>query len=179
MKKLFALLMLLVMAFSLSACGKQSAEDYIRGELDSFKKGEGLESSAEDLSPEVLQELLDNFSYSILSSTEDGDKATVEVEVTNLDMITAVNNWFGQIFILALDQSMLPAEEQMSEEELDALMYELLHACMTAEDIKPVTTPLSLNLLRVDGQWQLDSVSMNKLTDAMMGGFFTAMATLG
>ena len=179
MKKLFARLMLLVLAFSLTACGKQSAEDYIRKELDSFKKGEGLESSAQELSPEVLQELLDNFSYSILSSTENGDNATVEVEITNLDMITAVNNWFSQIFILALDQSMLPAEEQMSEEELDTLMYELLHACMTAEDIKPVTTPLSLNLLRVDGQWQLDNVSMNKLTDAMMGGFFTAMATLG
>ena len=179
MKKLFALLMLLVMAFSLTACGKQSAEAYIKNELDQFKKGEGLESSAEDLSPEVLQELLDNFSYNILSSTEDGDNATVEVEITNLDMITAVNNWLGQLLIFAFDQSLQSDNEQLSEEELNAVMYDMLYACMTAEDIKPVTTPLSLNLLRVDGQWQLDSVSMNKLTDAMMGGFFTAMATLG
>ena len=54
-KKLLAAVLVLVMALSLTACGKQSAEDYIRKELDSFKKGEGLESSAEDLSPEVLQ----------------------------------------------------------------------------------------------------------------------------
>ena len=179
MKKLLSLMLALALAFSLTACGKQSAEAYIKNELDQFKKGEGLESVGEDLSPEILQALLDNFSYNILSAEENGDTATVTVELTNLDMTTVVNNWLGQLLVFAFDQSLQSDNEQLSEEELDAVMYDMLYACMTAEEIGPVTNAVTLAMNRTEEGWKLDSVSMNALTDAMMGGFFSAMATLG
>ena len=94
-------------------------------------------------------------------------------------MITAVNNWLGQILVLALDQSMLPIEEQMTDEQLNTAMYDMLYACMTAEEIGPVTNTVTLAMNRTEEGWKLDSVSMNALTDAMMGGFFSAMAQLG
>ena len=179
MKKLLSLLLVLVLALSLTACGKQSAEAYIKQEMERFKNGEGLESVQADLGADVVKALLDNFAYTIVSSEESGDTATVTVQVTNLDMYTAVTNWIMQIWVLAFDQALLPVEEQMSEEELNDMMYSLLYTCMMAEDIQPVTQELTLNLFTGEEGWQLVSASMDALTDAMMGGFFTAMAELG
>ena len=105
MKKALSILLVLLLVSGLAACGGESPEQAIKSAFDAIKKNDSAtaskyinynellkagETGEEDLAAESDAEademaklILSHFNYNIISSSEDGDSATVKAEITN------------------------------------------------------------------------------------------------
>lgn len=111
MKKIISLVLIIVLAISVTACNSgESPEQAVSNALQAVKQMD-KESLSKYLDPnELIEEDNDNegvdsfdeeqisvifeaLEYNIISSKEDGDTAVVNVDITNIDMA----NVFGQL----------------------------------------------------------------------------------
>lgn len=119
--------------------------------------------------------LLNNFSFNIISSSEDGDTATVQAEITNIDMASVLLEYFDQIFTVAYENA-LAGDQAKSDEEMDAIAEQLFYDLLTSEDNEKVTSTIDINLTRQDNSWKIESD--DELNDAVLGGLFSALEDL-
>lgn len=108
MKKTFAFVLTLALAIGLSACGTPAPEDVVAQTLDALKSADKAQieeyMNYEDLTatmgsvPEaasnVVTTLLQNIDYEILSANTEGDTATVETKISNIDMGQVMQAFF-------------------------------------------------------------------------------------
>ena len=66
---------------------------------------------------ELRKPYVENMSFEIISSSVDGDSATVKVAITNIDMGMIFGEYFGQV---------LSVEEGLTNEEMDQIFFYLL-----------------------------------------------------
>lgn len=193
-KKILALIMVIAVLCSFAACSKPviiPPDTVVTEALDAVKNldetkmkeiwGMGVMSEALDGAEISEQELLNfavkYFDYNIVSTKEDGDKATVTAEITNVDGAT----FFGNIMSLALTEIMNYANEHNGAyppiEETDARLLELLNLALKQE-VQPTTKyTVDIPLTLEDNVWKIQS--SEQILTALLGGMYQYDAGTG
>lgn len=192
----FSLLICLTLCICLlSACGAQSEtpETAVTNALNAVKALDTATmqkyfdpddqimtaSKDEDMSDSdkiFLEAIVKNLNFEILSSSTDGDKATVSVAITNTDL----RDIFAQFMQLsiqdALQYAFLPEDQQPSDEEMDAMYMQHFQDLMAKEDNPTITTNIDIHLTKAENSWIINSDTL--LLDAIFGGFLSAMQNM-
>ncbi|UWG96435.1 cell wall-binding repeat-containing protein [Dehalobacter sp. DCM] len=111
----------------------------------------------------------------IVSTTINGDTATVTAEITNTDFAAVLDAYLDAVAELALEQSLLPEEEQLTDEEILQVVEQLLFDAIANEE-QMVTTTIDVTLVKNNNSW---TITMDDaLVDAIMGGLISAFEDL-
>lgn len=181
---------MLLLAIVLTGCGKgetpeqavtsalnaiknedwETAEKYFTGEFSE----EDLENSEDE--GEILNLLFRNLSFNIVSSSEDGDTATVKTELTNIDMNVLMKEYIREAMAIAMENA-LAGDDAKSDEEMEAEIQQLLTDLLEKEDNETVTTTIDINLTKQDNSWIIEAD--DEFLDALSGGFFTVADSFG
>lgn len=181
---------MLLLAIVLTGCGKgetpeqavtsalnaiknedwETAEKYFTGEFSE----EDLENSEDE--GEILNLLFRNLSFNIVSSSEDGDTATVKTELTNIDMNVLMKEYIREAMAIAMENA-LAGDNAKSDEEMEAEIQQLLTDLLEKEDNETVTTTIDINLTKQDNSWIIEAD--DEFLDALSGGFFTVADSFG
>ena len=187
---LVALAMSVGLCFGLAACSSSanSDETAIKTELDKAlgalknPTAESIGELMDDTSTfeefekmgvdpiEMLQHLFGKFDYTIDSVKVDGDTATAQLTLTNIDLEKAITSFTNDMGNDAEFTSQLISAYQSGGE---AAMYELVFDKMyeyidNSDEL--VTSEAELKLTKANGQWQIDENSEVEMISAMYGG---------
>ena len=106
----------------------------------------------------LLQE--PSLTFEILSSTEEGDTATVKVSITNVDMANAMSQAISEMISLAF--------AGLSEEELEQKSTEAMISAIANNKDTTYTKEVDISLVKGENNWLI--VPDNDLADAITGG---------
>lgn len=117
----------------------------------------------EDFDQEAQKLLFDELDWKILNVKEEGDKATVEIEITNKDFKTIIGNYMQRIIKVAF------SGENLSEEEMTNYLIEELNN----SEVQNVTSNQSIVLEKKDGKWEV--TEENDFVNIFLPGFNEAI----
>ena len=146
---------------------------YFGSDTDLFNAGQQTEvnTSAEDKA--FIETIVKNLTFEVVSSSIDGDKATVSVAITNTDMSAIFAQYLQVIFQEAFQYAFLPEEQRPSEEEMAQLYMQRFQELMAKEDNPTVTTNLDMSLTKNENTWLITADPA--LLDAIFGGLISSM----
>lgn len=136
--------------------------------LGDLKSGNYSQTVLADLSKENFDEeaqklLFDKLEWKIQNVKEEGDTATVEVEITNKDFKTIIANYMQKVIKIVF------SGESISEEEMtNYLMEELKN-----DGIGMVTSNQTIILKKQDGKWKASEE--NNFVNILLPGFNEAI----
>ena len=178
---LLLILLLLVMPFSLGGCSKDSPKRAVKKELNLIKELDestikafvsyedmmSSHSSSSDVgieTTEAVKRFFQNFDYKIKSSSVEDKKATVHVEITNLDMRALAKD-----ICLALVKKGTGSgsSENMTLNSYFALLGDVL----SENTYDLVTTEADIKLLKTEDGWMIQNT--DQLEDDLVSGFIT------
>ncbi len=177
MKKFTAILLILLFVFTLSSCEKMPAEDVAGLMLDSIKARDydSLKLYADEFiftTPSLPENIMDaaynNFTYEILSATDDADGSKlIEVSLTNIDISAVMKGADDEISRLTFDEKKINSTYHSSEV---AHIYTL--SLMENAENK-VTTNITLRFTKISGNWvcSLGEEKTKELMTAFFGGY--------
>lgn len=148
---------------------KDSPRQALETMLSDLKSGnysQGILASMleeEDFDQEARKLLFDKLDWKILNVKEEGDKATVEVEITNKDFKTIIGNYMQRIIKVAF------SGENPSEEEMTNYLIEELNN----SEVQNVTSNQSIVLEKKDGKWEV--TEENDFVNIFLPGFNEAI----
>lgn len=188
-KKIIAALFCLALVFSSTACGTTEVEkpeqavsktfDALKAsDMDTVKKylsyDELMNYDTSSGLPEADEKLLfAKLGYKVISSSTNGDTATVKTEITNIDMKAALSECLNQAIQLAIGSALDPNSEQLSDEEMGKKIEQSFIDQLKKEDSKTATTTVDINLKKNGSSW---TMTMDKtLQDAVLGGLISAV----
>jgi len=186
-KKLLTLVaVVLLFSLMLTACGKGEAPDEaVKNALTAVKnidwktvqKYFGTEelfngSDSGDLTEdeETLRLIFGNLDFNIISADVNKNTATVKTELTNVDMSKIFEEYFQEAMALALENA-FAGDDAMSDEELEAQIFQLLIDLLEREGNETVTSTVDIKLSKQGNSWIIDAD--DEFLDAMMGGLFS------
>lgn len=117
----------------------------------------------EELDQEAQKLLFDKLDWKILSVKEEGDKANVEIEITNKDFKTIIGNYMQRIIKVAF------SGENPSEEEMTNYLIEELNN----NEVQNVTSNQVIVLEKKDGKWEV--TEENDFVNIFLPGFNEAI----
>lgn len=199
MKRIFALVTVLSMCLSLTACGsnRASAETVVDnaikafqsvdqeqtqqywGDTDFTETSDELTSEDEAYSQELLKKIAGGLTYTITGSSEDEDAgtATVTVEFTNIDMGAVMSDWVADMISQAFGYAFLPGDQQPTDEELNQMYMDSLEEAMDNHADDKVTNTVDISLSLVDDEWKIDTT--DDVVNAMVGGMMDFADSMG
>lgn len=161
------LLAILVSVF----CMKKSPKKVVENTLQDLKTGayaqemlSGLIQGEDSLNAEAQKLLFEKLEWKVLNEKEEGDKATVEVEITNKDFKTIMGNYMQKALKAAFSGQNVD-EEQMT----NYLMEELRN-----EEIQTVTSNQTITLEKQNGKWEI--VEEDDFVNAVLPGLYEAIS---
>lgn len=167
-----------VVSNALEALKKQDQEKmkeyFTYEELMNFSNEEKkeIEESDDSFDSEQIKKLIfAKLEYKILSSTEKGDKATVEIEITNIDMKVVMQQYLAEAFQIAMSNA-FDEDSAISDEEIDKKLEQIFIDKMSKNDQTTKTTTVEIQLEKKDNKWQIQLDE--KIQDAITGGMLTA-----
>ena len=122
------------------------------------------EFKQENFDEETKKLLFDKLEWKIKEVKENGDTATVKVEVTNKDFKTAINNYMQKAIKAAFSGGI-----SNEEDATNYLMEELI-----SEDLKTISSEQIINLKKQDGEWQISED--NDFVNILLPGFGEALS---
>ena len=196
MKKIISLFLAFAMMISLTACGREPAEDAVNNALtavkelkvtkiykyfelelpEDFDAKEYLEQMKDKETVEKVKLFTNHFTYNIIEVTEAEDNAFAKVEMTNIDMKLFMTEYVAKIVAFGLSESFKPANERLSEEESNRKMMEMFITMLQREDIKLTTNTVDVVLVDVDGKWKIHNTE--EVLDGVTGGLVTIAKNL-
>lgn len=156
------ILVLIIMAYLIFMVDSpKKAVETMLGELKSGTYDEGKISDLlnENFNEETAKLLFEKLQWKILKTTEEGDKATVEVEITNKDFKTIIGNYTQKVIKIAFGGT------QPSDEEMTNYLIEELNN----DEIQNVTSTQSILVEKQDGKWKISEE--NNIIDILLPGF--------
>ena len=204
MKKVISLMLALVLALSLTACGGKTGPEGVVGqfckglqELDEkaiaqcFENGDDLElSELEDVDSDdaVAQKIMDfmkscagRLKYQVGEATVDGDTATVPVEFTYVNagslMTEILTEYISQAWSLALSGA--------DDEKLAAAFEEVFDEKTTGADFPTLTATLTIPCVQTSDGWKISSSADNsedlsaQLLDILTSNIYGALEDFG
>lgn len=128
---------------ALSEADLETARTYCISDSDNFKFTDPQEEK-------MIKLIVQKAKHEIVSSTEDGNTATVKVKVTNLDMEKifedVMTNLMGEVFDATLEG------KEYSDEETTELTLKYLEESMSKPDAPVVTNELDVTLNKDTGK---------------------------
>ena len=183
-KKVFAVLLTAVMVFSFAGCKPmEPAETSVTNYLNAIKAqdqetiakytGAEYDASAEeevtdDFSQYMVDELLGNMAYEIISSEEAEETAAVTVAFTNVNMTVVMSEVFAEAFSLIF--------ADMTEEELNTAMQGFFVTAMENHQADVVTKEVTLELTKGETHWIVTPT--DEMMDAAIGGLAAALSNI-
>ena len=184
-KKLFALLLTLVLAVGCTGChSMESPETAMENFLESIKTQDNettahylgttsdrLSELIEELkesdegSDTVLISMLSNFTYEIVSTKETEDSAEVKVAITNTDMTEIMAEVIRESFMLALSD--------VTQEEMNAELNTLMLTKYQEKKDNVVTNTVNITMKKREDGWVIKY--NEEFSDAVLGGFISYM----
>ena len=168
MKKFAAILMILILCFSLAACGEPSPSDALKADLENAKASpdEILGDMDDGFGAEATEALIDKvleFDYELGEEKIDGDVATVELTITTYPF----GDMFNSIILDFISEAF--ANPSMTDEEMNAALDQLLMDALDSAD-KTYSETVDVELAMVDGAWvvQEGDAWANALTGGML-----------
>ena len=122
----------------------------------------------------VYGPLFSDLSYSIDSIEVEGDRATVELTVTNKDLTTAMQNYTATVTNELTTQAGRDALAALDDAELTRHLADVLVQCVEDADLGDVSTSVELAYVRDGGSWDLEDGT--ELAGALLGGLDPATA---
>lgn len=178
LKKFLAFLTTLAMVFAFVGCsGGESPETAVTNYLTAFQNldletidkytndtSETIDTADDAISDleneETGKAFVENLTFEILSSTEEGDTATVKVSITNVDMANAMSQAISEMISLAF--------AGLSEEELEQKSTEAMISAIANNKDTTYTKEVDISLVKGENNWLI--VPDNDLADAITGG---------
>jgi len=199
MKKALVVLCVLALLVSITACGagKPSPTDVAESfftALQNFDEekmatvylGENLDLAGDllqedpqdeftqQMTEQLLVKLLD-FDYELSNEVIDGDRATVDVTITQWSIGSMFISFLQDYFTRAMELAMDGATEAEISEFAFVVLSEKMEE-MQKDFIKSAT----LELEQVDGQWMVSIIAEDSdMFDALTGGMISAMTQFG
>lgn len=184
MTNLVSVVLVVVLAFALVACGREKPEavlekaikaliafdeekivEYFGGELS------GVVDSTDPTSNAIIGEMYKNLTCTVKNVAEDGDTAVITAEITNTDFTTVMGLYMGKVIQYAFTYAFLPADQQPTEEEQNQKMAELFSESVKDESVGKVTKTVDINMVYADEKWTINADSA--LQEALTGGLST------
>lgn len=177
MKKILCVILAVLMAFSFTACGKESPEKAADNALKAVKKlnpvgiakyfGDDAvdEIDFDDISAEelkIVKKFFSKTSWEILGSVEDGDTATVTVEITCVDPSPIFTEVVAQMLGDSLS-SLLGSDTD--EEAMKKKALEIIDEMLSAKDVEMTASTVELDMTKNGESWKID------LKTSLIGSF--------
>lgn len=201
MKKICGLILAVVMALSLAACGPQGKpEDVVTTFCEAMKSFDSESASAcfaegvvppdlsvdtDDLgeemgSEELVQYLKDSagkMTYTVNEAQIEGDTATVNVNITYTDITPVVTQAMADYIAKAFEMAMNEGVE-LDEAEAQKLFTDTLTETSKNVEEGTATVDVTFDCEVVNGEWKLSQMSdetVNSLFDALSSNFVSAV----
>ncbi len=123
----------------------------------------GLADGEDEVNAEMQKLFFEKLEWKILGVQEEGDKATVEIEIKNKDFKTIIGNYMQKALKAAF------SGQNISEEEMTNYLMEELRN----EETQIVTNNQSIVLQKQDGKW--DVAEEENFVNAVLPGLYEAM----
>jgi len=182
MKKWMTLLAATMLTL-LAGCGGPTPSETAGSYLGAIKKADlekardlstgentSIEQKADDLTTEereMFAGIFEELEYDVTKEKITGDTATVEADITNVDMAKVfggvVQELIGDAFADAF------AGDTPSDAEMEQKMMTLLEKEQKRDDLDRVTMKTKLQLKKADGEWKVDT--SDEVMNAVSGGF--------
>lgn len=120
----------------------------------------------EELNEEAQKLFFNEMSWKITKVKEEGDKATVELEITNKDFKTILGNYMQKAIKAAF------SGQNISDEEMTNYLLEELNN----KEIQKTTNNQSIVLEKQDGKWKV--TQENDFTNILLPGFSETINSL-
>lgn len=145
---------LLIILFTIMAVTSTNPKQATEGLLTNLKAGEFekaqefvtgdelLLDSAKEFSVEIQKSLFDRLSWKVINITEEGEHATVELEITNKDLKTIAK----QVIKEAV------ANDSMSKDSLDNALANALNE----ENVQTTTSTAKLQAVKQEKKWKIE-----------------------
>ena len=178
-----SILIIIVLMFSVSACSEPNypkAEETVKGFFDALSKSDletaksytasGTASGQFDFTDpaeqKLIKSMLSKTSYELVSSEEAGDKATVKIKLTILDMATIFEKMMAGL-IDQMTEATLNGEE-ITDEKSNEMTMQYLEESISKADAPVLTKELTVTLNKDKGKkmWMIvdDEAFMNSLS---------------
>jgi hypothetical protein len=185
MKKFITAVLLCFLVISLAGCGGESPEQAVNNALGAIKTADvdtaskyidynGLMKTGEsgsvnsEESEEMVKLMMKNLTYKVISSTENGDEATVQAEITNTDMSKIMSEFISEAFSLAFSG--------LSEEQMNAEMTNKFNELLNRDGNETVTKTVDIELTKAGSRWKI-KIS-DDFADAVFGGMISYATNL-
>ncbi len=190
-KSAAAILLSLVLTLSLTACGEiQKAETAVNGMFEAVKSL-NFEEAGKYISDSGIEELADapdeatemfvekvcgNMSHEIVSSEKaDDGSVLVKTNITSIDMKPVLENFLVKAVEYTFSTGSLGT--QMTDEESQAKMQEILAECISAPDLATVTNEVDIKVAPDDnGEWKIEGD--DALASAMLGNLTESLENI-
>lgn len=186
-----SLLLMLSMLFALSGCGEEKqaqkafeglmsslkaldfeqAQQYADLETATIGDGESLTGEAKIF----MENLFDKLEWEVLSVTKvDDENVQIKANITAADMTPILSEFFQKALEYAFSGALSSA--QMSEEETNAKLAEILKEVVSKAGLATINTEVTVQVTRVDDGWR---VALDEaFVDALLGGMNAAVSAL-
>lgn len=191
MRKILSLIICLLIALSLCACGSKNSPSSSVDEYMKTKKNEAAESLDQYLNEEDLSmlggseetakdfyNLLADFDYSTSNEKIEEDKAYVDVTFKTYDFGTFMKNFIADYFQDALAMAFSGAtEEELAEKSAEIFNTRLDE---TKKAGKTIENTITVTLDKVEDKWVVNEEESGELlASAILGGMLEALESLG
>ena len=174
-----AIIALLTVMIVASSNPRKSAEGLLTNlKAGDFEKAKEFVSGGENvfdttgLDEETQKLLFEKLAWKVTKVSEEGDKATIEMEITNKDFQTVVNNYAKRALDAA--REILGGNTSASITEQDFKNYFLEE--LRNDQIETTTVTKTINAVKEDKKWKI--VSDETLENALLPGLQEAINTL-
>lgn len=127
----------------------------------------GFVQEENNLDAEVQKLLFEKLEWKVLNEKQEGEKATVEVEITNKDFKTIMGNYKQKVLKAA--KAAFSGQGISEDEMMNYLMEELRN-----EEIQTVTANQSLSLEKRDGKWEI--TDEENFVNSILPGLYEAIS---
>lgn len=162
-----ALIVIAIFAYINMADSPKKVVEKIFQDLKSGNTSQSVLASAfeqENFDEETKKLLFDKLEWKILEVKENGDTATVKVEVVNKDFKTAIGNYMQKAIKAAFSGG--------TSNEEDATNY--LIEELNNEELQTISSEQTINLEKKDGKWQVSEE--NDFVNILLPGFGEALS---
>ena len=122
---------------------------------------------SENLDTETMNLLFNKLDWKIIETTQEGNNASVTVEVTNKNFKTIIGNYMQNALRVAF------SGQELSDAEMENYLIEELKK----EDMETATITQTINLTKQDGKWVINTTDTS-LVEILLPGLNEAINSL-
>lgn len=158
---------------SLKSGDVNQLKKYINLSDSESNSDEVTDGNEEDDDNKTALIMLKNLNYEVVDTDIGFKNCTITLNVSNKDIKTVFSKYISNLFSLAISS----AFGQITEEELNQKAEETLEKEYNSDEVETVTNPLTLNLVKENGKWNVE-FDKTELLNAVLPGYTEVIESL-